>query len=728
MAKLEVEGKEILIKSSKGMMAVIPKEKVSWVQDQIDSGKHELVDKYVNSLTEFKHDEQKAANGLYANIHAKRARIAAGSGERMRSPGEAGAPTAGQFKQAAKTAKAEDGVKIVPQPSDWEKFKQFNATLPSNLRDDNFQYGDKNKYDLYGMWEASNRPGSFTEVKDTEFFPLQGDGTYHGFSVGNEGVWLKPKSHPTAWMEYNSTQLNPKMQDMRVIQREDGKLQYVPKTPFLDVVASYKKSMASPTYKQRLARELYGDAPPNMSEVDKNYQKRVGLLDSLKIEKTNTNDVGEYFPDKHSITYNPEKAKEYGSEESVLAHETGHALDTELMDAFTGKISPFTKKKVEISGDAGKDYYRDIEGKSNKLEWEGLTKVVDQIEKDVKDGKLKVLDQKAYNEALKNRNLRNTLGSDSIIGDLLKSTNFDNDYYNELEKSTGNKKLIEAEVLGGKLNFMNYLERDTEVKAKINALRIKANLNHGYNFDEPFDIRKYPTLKGDINYKQLSDELKIPDDAINKLSEYVAYEPNKTEKQTAKNGMMIAPISALNSKIKSRQKAAEGMLITPPVKRTTVPSTTQVRMPVKPKLNIGGQVSKPQPTTPGLTDLIKKTWNRYSNNGNDRTFLDVASNFIPKYEQFVDYKDMATGAATLDKEKLNSGVLGLAAPIAGKAALSGMDYFTEKMLGKKEADNMAQKRKDLVNMSENELVGLFKKYGRGGYDKWVKEGKPSLTK
>jgi hypothetical protein len=32
----------------------------------------------------------------------------------MRSPGEAGAPTAGQFKQAAKTAKAEDGVKIVP--------------------------------------------------------------------------------------------------------------------------------------------------------------------------------------------------------------------------------------------------------------------------------------------------------------------------------------------------------------------------------------------------------------------------------------------------------------------------------------------------------------------------------------------------------------------------------------------------------------------------------------
>jgi len=121
MAKLEVEGKEILIKSSKGMMAVIPKEKVSWVRDQIDSGKHELVDKYVNSLTEFKHDEQKAANGLYANIHAKRERIAAGSGERMRKPGEAGAPTADQFKQAAKTAKAEDGMLIKPPTKAVEK-------------------------------------------------------------------------------------------------------------------------------------------------------------------------------------------------------------------------------------------------------------------------------------------------------------------------------------------------------------------------------------------------------------------------------------------------------------------------------------------------------------------------------------------------------------------------------------------------------------------------------
>lgn len=46
-----------------------------------------------------------AKSGLYANIAAKRARIKAGSGEKMRKPGSKGAPTAKAFKESAKTAK-----------------------------------------------------------------------------------------------------------------------------------------------------------------------------------------------------------------------------------------------------------------------------------------------------------------------------------------------------------------------------------------------------------------------------------------------------------------------------------------------------------------------------------------------------------------------------------------------------------------------------------------------
>lgn len=47
----------------------------------------------------------KKKKGLYDNIHAKRKRIAAGSGEKMKKAGEKGRPTAKDFKKAAKTAK-----------------------------------------------------------------------------------------------------------------------------------------------------------------------------------------------------------------------------------------------------------------------------------------------------------------------------------------------------------------------------------------------------------------------------------------------------------------------------------------------------------------------------------------------------------------------------------------------------------------------------------------------
>ena len=48
---------------------------------------------------------RKARRGLYANIHAKRKRIAAGSGERMRKPGSEGAPSRKDFIDSQRTAK-----------------------------------------------------------------------------------------------------------------------------------------------------------------------------------------------------------------------------------------------------------------------------------------------------------------------------------------------------------------------------------------------------------------------------------------------------------------------------------------------------------------------------------------------------------------------------------------------------------------------------------------------
>ena len=53
--------------------------------------------------------EMFAGGGLYANIAAKKKRIASGSGEKMRSAGSKGAPKKGDFASAARTAKYKEG-------------------------------------------------------------------------------------------------------------------------------------------------------------------------------------------------------------------------------------------------------------------------------------------------------------------------------------------------------------------------------------------------------------------------------------------------------------------------------------------------------------------------------------------------------------------------------------------------------------------------------------------
>ena len=55
--------------------------------------------------TDFTQYKEGGPVGLYANINAKRKRIAEGSGEKMRKPGTPGAPTKQAFINSAKTAR-----------------------------------------------------------------------------------------------------------------------------------------------------------------------------------------------------------------------------------------------------------------------------------------------------------------------------------------------------------------------------------------------------------------------------------------------------------------------------------------------------------------------------------------------------------------------------------------------------------------------------------------------
>lgn len=79
--------------ASRGMGAISP--------SKMPSGKR----KARRDDTDFTEYAEGGKVGLYENIHAKRKRIAAGSGEKMRKPGSKGAPTAQAFIESAKTAK-----------------------------------------------------------------------------------------------------------------------------------------------------------------------------------------------------------------------------------------------------------------------------------------------------------------------------------------------------------------------------------------------------------------------------------------------------------------------------------------------------------------------------------------------------------------------------------------------------------------------------------------------
>lgn len=81
------------MRASRGMGAIAPSKMPSGVR------------KARRDDTDFTQYAEGGKVGLYANINAKRKRIAAGSGEKMRKPGSKGAPTNQAFVKSAKTAK-----------------------------------------------------------------------------------------------------------------------------------------------------------------------------------------------------------------------------------------------------------------------------------------------------------------------------------------------------------------------------------------------------------------------------------------------------------------------------------------------------------------------------------------------------------------------------------------------------------------------------------------------
>ena len=131
--------------------------------------------------------------------------------------------------------------------------------------------------------------------------------------------------------------------------------------------------------------------------------------------------------------------------------------------------------------------------------------------------------------------------------------------------------------------------------------------------------------------------------------------------------------------------------------------------------------------TPEYTKKINDLLDEKNVDTSQRTLMGALVNFIPVYETVVDLRTLIDGITTGDKFKLKAGLIGLSNPFFSYKAINNLSgWFSEKLVGKEQTDYNENALSDIVNMSQENRKKLFKKYGYGGYEKWIKDGKPKL--
>ena len=103
--------------------------------------------------------------GLYYNIQQKRKRIAAGSGEKMRKVGAKGAPTAKNFKQAAKTAKMNYGGMVQTGTPDKDKIMGA-ASMQQNPQQSLMQMNRNKVTGMMGGGKVPNKMKGFSKLPE----------------------------------------------------------------------------------------------------------------------------------------------------------------------------------------------------------------------------------------------------------------------------------------------------------------------------------------------------------------------------------------------------------------------------------------------------------------------------------------------------------------------------------------------------------------------------------
>ena len=255
-----------------------------------------------------------------------------------------------------------------------------------------------------------------------------------------------------------------------------------------------------PSYKSRLSMEIYGKDDSSLNEeqinnINNKIDNRRSAVKSVSLESDGRGG-GVYHPSDHAIV----------SSKSSATHELQHAADIGSSENYTKRLKnhPFYRELEKL-----KFTPRDIE---KKLDQAPIIEAIDKLknkssltlQEQSKIIRLKRLLQKTENQPL--------IGPDGKGGRVM------NREFTDL----GLRRPVPREYR----NYDHYA-RPTEIKARLNHLRIRAWREFGYDLNTPFDINDYPELKDDPQYKDLKNY--IDNDEMNHILKYIAEDSSRNQ-------------------------------------------------------------------------------------------------------------------------------------------------------------------------------------------------------
>ncbi|MFA6251607.1 MAG: hypothetical protein WC603_03205 [Candidatus Paceibacterota bacterium] len=320
----------------------------------------------------------------------------------------------------------------------------------------------------------------------------------------------------------------------------------------------YIKYMEHPSYKERLAKEM-GDEF-SARGVNKEYKQRLKQIKKVLIEKR-TGRGGGFYPDSNKVVSTPKS----------MFHELSHSIDGRIRASFFKNPDNYFEEGFEdfknITIDRKKifdtlflDYRKSLSSEYSEY--------YPEFKKDHAEF-IKML----INYIIKNKDnikfrpeIVNSKGEDKIFDFILNELRKNGQEFNlnmfweffrqeDIDKiSKENEPLVSVltsqQVFTNEIDkeakrmtdeCMGYFFKSTEIRARLNALRIKAVNEFGFDLNNEFDINKFEKLKDEPNYIELRDILLLSDEQINELMKYTAYNfyPPGTNEKEFKKGYHI---------------------------------------------------------------------------------------------------------------------------------------------------------------------------------------------